>query len=54
MDSLKKILTDEQAAKLPKPDQNGRGFGGQGADRNGQTRRGGRRQRGGGGNQQET
>jgi Spy/CpxP family protein refolding chaperone len=48
LESLKKILTEEQAAKLPKPEQNGRGSGGQGADRNGQTRRGGRRQRAGG------
>ena len=45
MDSLKKILTEAQVAKLPKPDQgNGRGGNGQGG--NGGN---GRRQRGGGG-----
>jgi hypothetical protein len=45
-DALKKILTEQQAAKLPKPDQqNGRGGGqgGQGAGQGG----GNRRQRGG-------
>jgi hypothetical protein len=51
MDSLKKILTDDQIAKLPKPDQgNGRGGnggGGQGA--NGRRQRGNGGQNGGGG-----
>lgn len=40
IDSLRKILTDDQQAKLPKPDQNGRGGGGPGGNNGARRNRG--------------